>query len=70
MAKKRWNVVIDWVDGVCADSDQVVVYAECESSAVEKARGRWIDTIGRDWPGCSIERAWVMTAERLAEFGL
>lgn len=70
MAQKRWNVVIDWIDGIVTDSDQVAVYAETADAAILKAKAKWRTTVGMQWPACRIESAWVMTKDRERLLGL
>lgn len=64
MAQKRWNVVIDWIDGMVTDSDQVAVYAETADAAISKARAKWRVTVGINWPNCKIQKAWILTKAR------
>lgn len=64
MAKKKWIVVVDWIDEIVTDSDQVAVYAETTDEAVMRAKAKWRATVGMQWPSCRIERAWVLTKER------
>lgn len=70
MTKKKWIVIVDWVDGVVSDSDEVVVFAGSESAAISGARKKWKDTVADQWPNCLIESAWVLTREREAQLGL
>lgn len=70
MAQKRWNVVIDWIDGMVTDSDEVAVYAETADAAISKARAKWRMTVGMQWPSCRIESAWVLTKDRERLLGL
>lgn len=70
MPQKKWIVVVDWIDGAVTDSDEVVVYAETESAAIVKAKARWRVAVGMSWPGCKLERAWVLTREREKLLGL
>lgn len=70
MKKKKWTVIVDWVDGFVTDSDEVVVYAESESEAVCAARTKWAETVGFNWPSCRIEAAWVLTKEKEKILGL
>ena len=64
MAKKKWIVVVDWIDGVVTDSDEVAVYAETSDAAIAKAKATWRTTVGMQHPSCRIESAWVLTKER------
>lgn len=61
---RRYTVCIDWTDStnpLCADADEVVVYAASAAAAVTKARTRWLATKGAEWPACRIDRAFVIT---------
>lgn len=64
MRKKKWTVIIDWVDGFVTDSDEVAVCAETAGAAVVRAKAKWRTTVGIQWPSCRIESAWVLTPEK------
>lgn len=64
MAKKKWIVVVDWIDQFVTDSDEVAVYAETADAAIAQAKTKWRTTVGMQWPSCRIESAWVLTPEK------
>lgn len=64
MAKKKWIVVVDWIDGIVTDSDEVAVYAETSDAAIAKAKSKWRMAVGVPWPNCKIQKAWILTTDR------
>lgn len=64
MAKKRTVVWIHWIDGDASDTDEVVVFADSDSSAKTAAADRWQMTIGAKWPTSRIEEVEIPTKSR------
>jgi hypothetical protein len=58
-------VIVEWTDGDIADCDEIFVFAFSDEDAERIARKRWRLTIGAEWPHCRLNRAYVMSKERL-----
>jgi hypothetical protein len=68
MAKKRWIVIVEWIDGDVSDSDELIVFAETAAGATSKARRVWTVTNRAEHPNIWIKKVFVLTPERLLEF--
>jgi len=58
---RRYTVICEWTDSENMDADEIVVYADDATQAVEKARKRWRLEIGMAWPACKLEKTFVLT---------
>jgi hypothetical protein len=68
MAKKRWIVIVEWIDGDVSDSDELIVFAETAAGATSKARRIWAAANLADYPSISTTKVFVLTPKRLLEF--
>jgi len=70
MPKKKWIVIIDWIDSDVSDADEFTVFAENAAEAKAKARARWEAMFPPQFPNCKIEKVWILTSskERLLGF--
>lgn len=68
MARKLRVVLVDWVDGEVADTDEIRVFADDDTSAICRAKDRWLVTKGAKWPHCRIEKLEILAPARRRGF--
>jgi hypothetical protein len=69
--ERRFVVVCEWqhIHRDCEfDADEIQVWASCADSAIQRAREKWTRTIGAQWPHIRLDRLWILTENRLAQF--
>lgn len=61
---RRFTVCVDWEEPqspLSSDIDEIKIVAPDEKAAIAKAKAKWRDTFGRQWPTCRIIGAFVLT---------
>lgn len=70
MPRKKWIVIIDWIDGDTSDADEFTVFAENAAEAKSKARARWEAMFPSQFPNCRIEKVWILTSAKERLLGI
>ena len=63
----RYTVICQWESESQLDADEIVVVTPTPAQAAEKAREKWMRTIGSQWPHCQLAGAFVLTPEKFSE---
>jgi hypothetical protein len=63
----RYTVICQWESESQLDADDIVVVTPTPAQAVEKAREKWLRTIGSHWPHCRLTSVFALTPAKLAE---
>ena len=63
----RYTVICEWESESQLDADEIVVVTPTPAQAAEKAREKWLRTIGSQWPHCRLTSVFAMTPEKISE---
>jgi len=62
-----YTVICEWSDSGVEDADEVIVVTSTPAQAAEKAREKWLRTIGSQWPHCRLTSVFALTPEKFSE---